>query len=146
AATRCSTARGMWAAFAAAINWPDIAASAIDRPPEADPVIPASVVTLIAWLIKGLGIAVSASRIAMKPGSAAMTEPKPYSVAVLIDASKAPATAALLPSAKRLVTAGNAVANTIRMPDSKASSTAQIASFAATDPVSGWSRPASDTE
>ena len=36
-----------------------------------------------------------------KPGSAAITPPKPYSDAVFIDASSAPATAALLPSANR---------------------------------------------
>ncbi len=46
----------------------DIAASAIDMPPEAEPVMPASEVTVIASLTSGLGMAVSASRMARKPG------------------------------------------------------------------------------
>jgi hypothetical protein len=43
-----------------------------------------------------------------KPGSAAITAPKPYSDAVLVAASSAPATAALLPSAKRSLSARKA--------------------------------------
>ena len=62
-ATRCNTSSGMPAALAAAMNSPDIAASAIDMPPEAEPVIPASVVTVIASLTSGLEIALKASGI-----------------------------------------------------------------------------------
>ena len=58
-------ARGL----AAAMNWSDIAASAMLMPPDAEPVMPASAVTVIASLTSGLGIAVSASRITTKPGS-----------------------------------------------------------------------------
>ena len=96
-------------------------------PPEADPVIPASTVTLIASLIRGLGIARSASAIAVKPGSSAITPPNPYSDAVFSEASSAPATAALLPSANRASTGRQANANTVNIPSSKAPSTAQMA-------------------
>ena len=86
------------------MNWSAIAASAMLMPPEADPVMPARTVTLIASLTSGFGIARSASRITRKPGSAAITAPKPYSAAVFIEASRAPPTAALEPSAKRRAT------------------------------------------
>ena len=89
-------------AFAASMKSFDIAASAIDMPPDAEPVMPASEVTVTASRTSGLGIAPSASRMARKPGREAITPPKPYSVAVFIAASSAPATAALLPSAKVL--------------------------------------------
>ena len=55
-ATRCKTSSGIFAASAAAMNVSDIAASAMLMPPDADPVIPASTVTLMASLISGLGI------------------------------------------------------------------------------------------
>ena len=63
----------------------------------------------------------------VKPGSAAITPPKPYSDAVFIDASSEPATAALVPSANLAITGLNAKASTVRMPTSSAPSTAQIA-------------------
>ena len=47
-ATRCSTSIGMPDALAASMNCCDNAASAILSPPEAEPVMPASEVTLIA--------------------------------------------------------------------------------------------------
>ena len=109
------------------MNVSAIAASAMLMPPDADPVMPASTVTLIASLMSGLGIALSASAISTKPGSSAITPPKPYSDAVFIDASSAPATAALLPSANFASTGRQANANTVRMPSSSAPSTAQIA-------------------
>ena len=77
-----------------------IAASAMLMPPEAEPVMPASEVTVTASLTSGSGIAASALATTRKPGSAAMTAPKPYSDAVFIDASSAPPIALLLPSAK----------------------------------------------
>src|SRR6476659_866795 len=89
----------MFAAFAAALNSSDIAARAMLMPPEAEPVMPASTVTVTASLTSGLGIALSAAETAAKPGNNAITPPNPYSDAVLSDASNAPATAALLPSA-----------------------------------------------
>ena len=67
------------------MNVSDIAASAMLMPPEAEPVMPASTVTLMASLISGLGMALSASAITVKPGSSAITPPKPYSDAVFID-------------------------------------------------------------
>ncbi len=122
---------------------PDIAASAMLRPPEAEPVMPASAVTVTASLISGLGMAARVSRMARKPGRAAMTAPKPYSEAVLRAASREPATAALLPSANPEATGFQAKANTARMPASSASSTAQIAVTCVVVVTIGLSRPAS---
>ena len=68
-------------------------------PPDAEPVMPASDVTVMASLTSGLGMDFSASLMTRKPGRAAITPPKPYSEAVFIAASNAPLTAALLPSA-----------------------------------------------
>src|SRR6185503_2197950 len=104
-----------------------MAARAMLMPPEAEPVMPASTVTLIATLISGLGIACNELATTAKPGSSAMMPPKPYSDAVLSDASSAPATAALLPSANLASTGRQANANTVRMPSSSAPSTAQMA-------------------
>ena len=56
----------------------------------------------------------------MKPGSAAITPPKPYSEAVFIEASSAPPTAAFVPVAKRWRTRLNAVKTTSRMPSDAA--------------------------
>src|SRR5205823_10842730 len=121
------TSSGMPAALAAATNWSAMAASAMLMPPDADPVMPASVVTVMASLTSGFGIARNASRITMKPGSAAMTAPKPYSDAVFIEASSAPATADLLPSANFSATWRKAKTKTVMTPASSAPSTAQIA-------------------
>ena len=76
---------------------------------------------------------------ARKPGSEAMTPPKPYSVAVFIAASSAPATAALLPSAKVLDVARQASRKTSTMPTSSAPSTAQTARIAGTGVGIAWS-------
>src|SRR6478736_5679321 len=59
----------MFAAFAAAMNSSDIAARAMLMPPEAEPVMPASTVTVTASLTSGLGIALSAAETAAKPGN-----------------------------------------------------------------------------
>src|SRR4029079_18358677 len=104
-----------------------IAASAMLMPPDAEPVMPASTVTLIASLISTLGIDRSASDTAVKPGKSAITPPNPYSDAVLREANRAPATAALLPSANFAITGRQANANTVNIPSSNAPSTAQIA-------------------
>ncbi|KAG1302800.1 hypothetical protein G6F63_016716 [Rhizopus arrhizus] len=77
-----------------------MAANAMLMPPEADPVMPASEVTAMAAPTSGSGMDFSASATNRKPGSAAMTPPKPYSAAVFMEASSAPDTALLLPSAK----------------------------------------------
>src|SRR3954447_5597785 len=122
----------MFAAFAAAMNSPDIAARAMLMPPEAEPVMPASTVTVTASLTSGLGIALSAAETAAKPGNSAITPPNPYSDAVLSDASKAPATAALLPSGNFASTGRQAKAITVRIPIIRAPSTAQIAATDAT--------------
>src|SRR5262245_65946267 len=98
----------MPAAWAAARNSSAIAASAMLMPPDADPVTPASVVTVIAWFTGGSGITLSALRITRKPGNAAITAPKPYSDAVLTPASSAPPTAAFVPSANLRITGPNA--------------------------------------
>src|SRR5262250_3362985 len=126
-ATRCNTSSGIFAASAAAMNVSDIAASAMLMPPDADPVMPASTVTVTASLTSGLGIDLSTSAIDTKPGSSAITPPKPSSDAVLSDASNAPATAALLPSANFGSTERHANTKTVRMPSSNAPSTPQIA-------------------
>ena len=101
AATRCSTSSGILAAWAAATKVSDIAARAMLIPPEAEPVIPASTVTLIASFNSGLGMATRAFDSTRKPGRAAITAPKPYSEAVFIAARIAPPTAVRLPSASR---------------------------------------------
>ena len=95
-ATRWNTSSGILAACAAAMKVSDMAARAILIPPDAEPVIPASVVMLIASLSSGSGIAASAFDSTRKPGRAAITAPKPYSDAVFIAARIAP-----LPSARR---------------------------------------------
>ena len=82
------------------MNVSDIAASAMLMPPDAEPVMPASALTVIASFTSGFGMAFRASATTVKPGRAAMTPPKPYSEAVFIAASSDPATAALVPSAK----------------------------------------------
>jgi hypothetical protein len=56
-ATRCSTSIGMPAAWALAMKVSAIAASAMLMPPEAEPVMPASAVTVTASLTSGFGIA-----------------------------------------------------------------------------------------
>src|SRR5207253_6736102 len=116
----------------------DMAASAMLMPPEAEPVMPASVVTVIASLIRGFGIALSASATTTNPGNAAITPPNPYSEAVFIEASSDPATAALVPSANFAITGLNANTMTLRMPTSSAPSTAQIAVSGPTCTVNGW--------
>ena len=90
AAMRCRTSSGMPAACAAAMKLSAIVARAMLMPPEADPVMPASAVTVTASLTSTPGIAFSPSATTRKPGSAAMTAPKPYSDAVLVAASSAP--------------------------------------------------------
>ena len=101
-AIRCSTSSGIPADWAPATKLSAIVASAMLMPPEAEPVMPASAVTVIASLTSTPGIAFSPSAMTRNPGSAAMTPPKPYSEAVLVAASSAPAIAVLLlPSAKR---------------------------------------------
>ena len=74
----------------------------------------------------------SAAETAAKPGSSAITPPNPYSDAVLSDASKAPATAALLPAANLASTGRQAKTNTVAIPRSSAPSTAHMA---ATGPI-----------
>src|SRR6516164_3039535 len=120
------------------MNCSDIAAKAILMPPDAEPVIPASVVTVIASLTSGLGIALSASAITVNPGSDAITPPKPYSDAVFIDARSEPATAALVPSANFALTGLNAKRRTDRIPRTSAPCTAQIAVMGGIGSVSGF--------
>src|SRR6266702_1239697 len=108
------------------MNWLDIAASAILMPPEAEPVMPASTFTLIASFTSGLGIWESASRTTRKPGSAAITAPNPYSEAVFSEASRAPAIADLLPSAKFFEILVYPKITTVIMPSTSAVSTDQM--------------------
>src|SRR5471032_790172 len=143
ATTRCSTSSGMPAACAPLMKVSDIAASAMLMPPDADPVMPASELTDTAALTSGLGTLFSASLTTTKPGSAAMTPPKPYSDAVFIAASSAPPTASLVPSAKRSRTRPNAVATISTMPASSAPSTAQMPTSALMVVVIGACRPGS---
>jgi hypothetical protein len=85
--------------LAAWMNWSDMAASAMLMPPEAEPVMPASEVT-DRRIHQRVGHAAQRLAHHRKPGSAAITPPKPYSEAVFMAASSAPPTAALVPSAK----------------------------------------------
>ncbi|MCY1545908.1 hypothetical protein D9M68_818730 [compost metagenome] len=84
------------------MNCSDMAARAMLMPPDAEPVMPARVVTVMASLTSGSGMLLSAFASTRNPGSEAITAPKPYSEAVFIAASKAPETAVLLPSASLL--------------------------------------------
>src|SRR5471032_2167143 len=142
-ATRCSTSMGMLAAWAAAMKLSDIAASAMLIPPDAEPVIPASKVTVTASLTSGSGMVFSALASTRKPGSDAMTAPKPYSEAVFMAASKAPLTALLLPSASLLRIALKPKARTMRMPINSAASTAQMAVSLAISVWTGVAMPGS---
>ena len=143
AATRCSTSSGMLAAWAAAMNCSDMAASAMLIPPDAEPVMPARVVTVMASLTSGSGIFFSASASTRKPGSEAITAPKPYSEAVFMAASSAPETAVLLPSAILLRITAKLVTSTSRMPSSSAACTAQMPVSLATSLATGAAMPAS---
>src|SRR5256885_8692029 len=140
-ATRCSTSGGMPAAWAFCRNVSAIAASAMLRPPDADPVMPASEVTVMASLISGWGMALSAPATTRKPGSAAMTAPKPYSEAVLADASSAPAMADFDPSANLAATGFQPKTSTVKMPARSAPSTAQMAATLEISCVTGAAWP-----
>ncbi|MNI68857.1 hypothetical protein D3C73_1245740 [compost metagenome] len=120
AATRCRTSSGMLAAWAAAMKSLAMAASAMLIPPDAEPVMPASRVTVIASLTSGLGMLLSQSAKTRKPGKEAITAPNPYSDAVFIAASNEPPTALLLPSASLPRIAWKPNTNTMRMPTSSA--------------------------
>src|SRR5215218_5606645 len=120
------------------MNESDIAANAMLIPPEAEPVLPASTVTVTASLTSGFGIALRAAATTANPGNSAITPPNPYSEAVLSDANSAPATAALLPSANFASTGPQANANTVRMPSSSAPSTAQMAASGPTFVAIVW--------
>src|SRR5271165_1214865 len=96
-ATRCRTSIGIWAELAAAMNRSAMAAKAIPIPPDAEPVIPASTLTLTASFTSGLGMCPMASRRTRKPGRAAMTVPYPYADAVFIAADIAPTMALSVP-------------------------------------------------
>ncbi|MCY1298192.1 hypothetical protein D9M70_476660 [compost metagenome] len=112
-------------------------------PPEAEPVMPASVVTVMASLTSGLGIDLRASATTRKPGRPAITAPNPYSEAVFMEASNEPPTAALDPSANFWLTGLKANTSTARIPTSSAPSTAQIAATLDTSVVTGLAEPAS---
>ncbi len=105
--------------------------------------MPASRLTVMASLISGLGIADSASATTMKPGSEAITAPKPNSDAVFIAASSEPPTAVRLPSASLPRRVPKLVASTRAMPSSSAASTAQIAVSLPTSVTSGALMPGS---
>ena len=103
--------------------------------------MPAREVTVTASLTSGFGIEPRAFDTTRKPGREAMTAPKPYSDAVLVAASMAPAIALLEPSAKFLNTGFQAKMNTVRMPRISAPSTAQIAASLAVSCTTGGSLP-----
>src|SRR3954467_1683816 len=137
AATRCRTSNGMCAATAAALNCPAIAASARLRPPEAEPVIPASAVTAIASLTSGFAIAFIADWMATNPGSAAITAPNPNSDAVFNVASRQPVIASWLAFANDALTRDQANTTTVAMPRSSAASTAHTPICRDTSSTSG---------
>jgi len=72
-----------------------------------------------------------------------MTPPKPYSEAVFMAASSEPAIAVLLPSAKRSRIDANASTTPVRMPSTKAPSTAHTATTDDTCVVTGFANPGS---
>src|SRR5690606_3004875 len=129
------------AACALAMKVSAIAASAMLMPPEAEPVIPASAVTVTASLTSGSGMAPSALATTRKPGSAAITAPKPYSEAVFIEASSAPPMADFVPSAKLAITGFQANTRIVAMPTSSAPCTAQIAATLGTSCTTGAGSP-----
>ncbi|MNP09409.1 hypothetical protein D3C76_1015160 [compost metagenome] len=131
----------MLAALAAAMKLSDMAANAMLMPPEAEPVIPASRVTVMASLTSGLGMLFSASASTRKPGSEAITAPKPYSEAVFMAANMAPPTAVRLPSASLPRMALKPNARTTRMPTNNAASTAQMAVSLAISVCTGAAMP-----
>ncbi len=132
----------MCAAFAAWMKVSDMAASAMLMPPEAEPVMPASVVTVMASVDQRVRNGLERIGDHGEAGQRRDMPPKPYSDAVFIDASSAPATACLVPSAKRALTGLNANTSTVRMPSSKAASTAQTAAILPISVTSGWPSPA----
>ncbi len=145
AAMRCSTSMGMPAAWALSMKVCAMAARAMLMPPEAEPVMPASEVTATASPTSGSGIALSALATIRKPGSAAITPPKPYSAAVFIDASSAPETALLLPSAKCALMCENENSRMVAMPAISAPITAHSATWSCALTGRGCGRPGSST-
>ena len=103
--------------------------------------MPASELTDTAAFTSGSGMLFRALPTTTKPGSAAITPPKPYSEAVFMAASSAPPTAALEPAAKRSLMRAKAVATTNRIPISSAPCTAQIATTVLIGVVTGAFRP-----
>src|SRR5690625_6819743 len=91
-----------------------MAARAMPSPPEADPVMPASEVTVTASCTSGLGMECSASATMRNPGSAAITAPKPYSDAVFMPASRAPLTARSEEHTSELQSRGHLVCRLLR--------------------------------
>ncbi|MNP43581.1 hypothetical protein D3C76_1374070 [compost metagenome] len=75
---------------------------------------------MIASLTSGSGMLLSQSARTRKPGSDAITAPKPYSDAVFIAASNEPLTALLLPSANLPRIAWKPNTSTTMMPTSSA--------------------------
>src|SRR5882757_6407562 len=132
----------MPASWAFWMNVSAMAASAMLRPPDAEPVMPDRIVVVTASLMSGLGMDFRALAIARKPGKAAMTAPKPYSEAVFIVAKSEPAIADFEPSANFAATGFHAKRKTLRMPTSKAPSTAQIAATLETSCTIGARLPA----
>jgi len=59
----------------------------VSMPPDAEPLPPASAVTVTSTLTSGLGIALSAADTDLKPANGAITPPKPCSGAVSSGAS-----------------------------------------------------------
>lgn len=114
-------------------------------PPDAEPVIPASVVMLIASLSRS-GMAASAFDSTRKPGRAAITAPKPYSDAVFM--AREDRTANRRSAPFRRATFNVAIAEEHHqpgIPEISAASTAQIAVILPTSVVIGLARPGSSS-
>src|SRR6478735_1908508 len=127
AITRCMTSGGMLYWAAASIYFSPITLSAIPIPPEADPVIPAKTLVVTAPLTSGfVNICETPSRTMLKPGSAAIIPPNPYSEAVFMVASKAPPMLILIPSLNLDCTSLQLYNMVEIIPNNRASSTDQI--------------------
>src|SRR5690606_36742118 len=97
-------------------------------PPDADPVIPASVVVVIASLTSGSRKTFPSPLLTvLNAGKEAITAPKPYSEAVLSVASSAPPTDRFKPAVRLFFTRLNENKITTNIPIIKPPDTAQIA-------------------
>src|SRR5690606_1716793 len=116
-----------------AIYWSLIVARVILNPPDADPVMPASVVVVTASLTSGSRKTFPSPLLTvLNAGKEAITAPNPYSEAVLSVASNAPPTDRFKPAVRLFFILPNENKITTRIPMINPPDTAQIADKAET--------------